>query len=350
MISEYPATLTYLVVAGSAGFGIWAMLTGHLETGFIFPSSDYTLSIFLFSFLPTFWFGLINGYWYNIDVWYRQLQLYMGLRQPSPATENLLLGYPCDLPVVITLRAVGAGHWRLALASVMPLVQRVLPVLAGSILTVDTTTSKQHFQINIAPAQFKAVVGMLCAYLILIPIVWPGPDRKLPILPLCIADSIVLFYDSTLVRKDAFLPRHMSEQRWHMTYRLCLEERRYGFGIYPGRYGALHYGIDDVYGYHEGEKGLRFVAPLKPPTRLYRRWLKRAGVWSAKKLHIKRQPTLREEELEALNRLRTHLKTGAGKQASPSRESREDEAAAVLDGEEEEEHVPANRGTSFVSI
>jgi hypothetical protein len=338
--SDYPATLVYLVVAGSAAFGVWTILTGRLKTGFTFPSSDYELSTFILIFLPTFCVGLINNYWYQIDIWYRQLQLYMGLRQPSPATENLLLGYPCDLPVLITLRALGAGHWRLALTSVMPLVQRVLPILVGSLLTVDTTTSKQHFYITIAATSLKAVVGMLCAYLVLIPIVWPGPDRRLPILPLCIADSIVLFYDSTLVRKDTFLPRRMDEQRWHMKYRLCLDERRYGFGIYPGRYGALHFGIDDVYGYHEDEKGLRFVAPLKPPMRFYRRWLKKVGVWSARKLHIKRQPTLHEEEFEALQRLQMHLQETVEGHEPPSRKG---QAAATV-----EEQIPANGEASDI--
>jgi hypothetical protein len=333
LVSDYPAMLVYLVVAGSAAFGIWTILIGRLETGFTFPLSDYPLSNFILIFLPTFWFGLINGYWYQIDAWYRQLQPYMGLRQPSPATENLLLGYPCDLPVLITLRALGAGHWRLALTSVMPLVQRVLPILAGSLLTVDTTTSKQHFHITIAATPLKAAVGILCAYLVLIPIVWPGPDRRLPILPGCIADSIVLFYDSTLVRKDAFLPRRMDEQRWHMKYRLCLDERRYGFGIYPGRYGAPHFGIDDVYGYHEDEKGLRFVVPLKPPMRLYRRWFKKVGVWPAKKVHIKRQSTLHKEESEALQRLQIHLQETVEGQAPPSREG---QAAATV-----EEQAPA---------
>lgn len=92
-----------------------------------------------------------------------------------------------------------------------------------------------------------------------------------------------------------------------MKYRLCLEERKYGFGIYPGRYGALHLGIDDVYGYNEDEKGLRFVVPVKPPMRFYRRWFKSAVVSISKRLHIKRQPTLHEEELEALERLQMHL-------------------------------------------
>lgn len=265
----------------------------------------------------------------------------MGLRQPSPATENLLLGYTCDLPVLVTLKALGAGHWRLALTSAMPLVQRVLPILVGSLLTVDTTTSKQHFHITIAATPFKAVVGMLCTYLFLIPIVWPGLDRRLPILPSCIADPIVLFYESTLVRKDAFLPRRMDEQRWHMKYRLCLDERRYGFGIYPGRNGALHLGIDDVYGYHQDEKGLRFVAPLKPPMRLHRLWLKKAGVWLAKLLHIKRQPTLHDEELEVLQRLQTHLQeTDEG----PASASREGQATAIV----EEQQAPADTEVSGV--
>jgi hypothetical protein len=110
----------------------------------------------------------------------------------------------------------------------------------------------------------------------------------------------------------------MDEQRWHMKYRLCLDERRYGFGIYSGQYGALHFGIDDVYGYEEVGKGLRFVAPLKPPMRFYRRWLKAPGIWAAKKLHIKRQPTFHEEELMALQTLQTNLQESVEGQASPS--------------------------------
>jgi hypothetical protein len=216
----------------------------------------------------------------------------MGLRQPSPVQQNLLLGYPCDLPVVITLKALAAQHWRLALTSIMPLVQRVLPILAGSLLTVNATQSEGPFDVVIAALPFKAATGMLCGYLVLIPLLWPGLDRRLPIAPVCIADSIVLFYDSTLVRKDAFLPHRMNEERWHMKYRLCLEERSYGFGVYPGRYGGLHVGIDDVYGYHEDAKGLRFVTPLKPPMRFYRQWLKKFGWWFARKFRIRRQPTL----------------------------------------------------------
>lgn len=90
-----------------------------------------------------------------------------------------------------------------------------------------------------------------------------------------------------------------------------------------------------MYGYHEDEKGLRFVAPLKPPMRFYRRWLKKVGVWSARKLHIKRQPTLHEEEFEALKRLQTHLQETIEGQAPPSREG---QAAATV-----EEQAPANR-------
>lgn len=320
-ISDYFATLTYVVVAGFAAFGIRVILTGRITTGFTFPSTDYDFSVFVLVFLPTFCFGLMNNYWYQLDIWYRQLQPYMGLRQPSPASENLLLGYPCDLPVLITLRALGAGHWRLAFISMMPLVQRALQILAGSLLTVDTTTSNQYFHINVAATSFNAAVGMLCTYLILIPVFWPGLDRRLPILPLRIADSIALFYESTLVRKDAFLPRRMNEQRWHMEYRLCLDERLYGFGIYPGRSKALHLGIDDVYGYHEDAKGLRFVTPLKPPMRLYRRWLIKAGVWSAKMLHIKRHPTLDKEESEAMQRLQIELLETVKEQTPPSREA-----------------------------
>lgn len=334
-ISDGPATLVFFVVAGSVAFGIWVIRKGPLETGFYFLGSDYELANFILTFLPVLWFQLMNNYWYLIDIWYRQLQPYMGLRQPSPATENLLLCYPCDLPVQITLRALGARHWRLALTSIMPLIQRVVPILARSLLTVETITAEQIYHISIATAPFKAIFGILCAYLFLIPITWPGLDRRLPITPVRIADSIVMFYESTLVRKDAFLPLRHDEQRWHMKYRLCLEERLYGFGIYPGRNGAQHLGIDDVYDHHQGENKLRIVTPLKPPMRPYRRWLKRVGVWSYDLLHIKRQPTLNEEELEVLQKPKVPLKETVSEQAFPSQDR---QAAATV-----EEHLPVNR-------
>lgn len=86
------------------------------------------------------------------------------------------------------------------------------------------------------------------AYLLLVPTVWHGLDRRPPIFPTRIVDSICLFYDSTLTCGSAFQPRHVGEERWQMGYRLCVEERQYGFGIYPGSYGTLHLGIDNAYG------------------------------------------------------------------------------------------------------
>ena len=322
LISDIPALITYLVVAGLAAACIYLIWTGGLEDGFYISKTDYSQTMLILTFVLPFFLGLLNGYWYQIDIWYRELQPYMGLRQPSCATENLLLGYPGDLPVVVTIRALSNQHWRLALTSIMPLVQRLLPILSNSIFTIDTTSSPDRFQINIVALPFKIVTGMLCAYLVLIPVVWPGPSRRLPMIPVCIANAIVYFYDSTLVRKDAFLPARLDEQRWHMKYRLCLEERLYGFGIYTGRYGALHIGIDDVYGYPGDEIGFRFVAPLKPPMRRYRRWLRGMIKWSAKKLSIKRQPTFHEEELQALQRLHTTLQDQTQAQEAAGEDTR----------------------------
>ena len=307
-INDYMAIIAYLNAAFSVAFGIWIILTDRVKTGFTYPSRDYQMASFVLIFLPPFLFSLMSNYWFQADLWCCQLQPYMGLRQPTPAHQNLLLGYSCDLPVVITLKALIAGHWMLALTSAMPLVQKTLQVLLGSLLTIDTTTSTTEFSITFAALEFKAVLCILCAYLILIPLVWPGLNRRLPVKPLCIADSIVMFYDSTLTRREAFLPKHIHKDRWHMEYRLCLAERKYGFGIYHGRNGELNIGIDDAYSCREDKKGLRFVTPVKPPMRLYRRWMRRFVNWPAEKMRIQRQPILNEEEADALNRLQNHLK------------------------------------------
>lgn len=295
------------MTAASAAGGLYFILTDRLQTSFTLPVQHFQNASFIVNFVPSFVLGFLNAYWYQIDIWYRQLQPFMGLRTPSPATENLLLGYSCDLPVVITIKALANKHWRLAFTSLMPLVQRIVPIIGGSIFSI-TPTSQDRFFIGVSLAlPFKAVTGILLTYLVLIPIAWPGLDRRLPVKPLCIANLWVLFYDSTLIRKDAFLPRTMNEQRWHMEYRLCLEERRYGFGFYKGRCNAIHIGIDDVYGHSSDEIGFRFVAPLKPPMRWYRTWLKSVWIWSCKKMKIKRQPTFSPEELESQERLYLEL-------------------------------------------
>lgn len=134
-VSDISSIIAYLLVGGLVAFGIWVISTGHLKSGFTPPSSTYSSSNLVFRSLPPFIVGLLNIYWIQIDLWYRQLQPYMGLRLPSAATENLLLGYICDLPILITVKALVARHWRLALTSAMPLIHRALHILAGSMLT-----------------------------------------------------------------------------------------------------------------------------------------------------------------------------------------------------------------------
>ena len=92
-----------------------------------------------------------------------------------------------------------------------------------------------------------------------------------------------------------------------MEYRLCLEKRRYGFGIYSRHKGALHLGIDDVCGYHEHEEGLQPMAPVESRKKLYRRWMKNVWPSVAKALHIKDQEIGHGEEMNLLETMQNHL-------------------------------------------
>jgi Protein of unknown function (DUF3433) len=46
---------------------------------------------FLFQFLPSFVVGLYTWFWEDVDTFCRATQPFIGMREPNPAAENVLL-------------------------------------------------------------------------------------------------------------------------------------------------------------------------------------------------------------------------------------------------------------------
>lgn len=300
-ISDYVHFLPWLISALLAGVGTWIIVTGKLKDGFeILSFGPFSATVYL-QFAPAYLIQILNIYWTNVDIYYRLLQPFMGMRQPQPANENLLLGYSCSLPGAITVEALTAKHWRLALLSTMPLVQKLLVILLSATFANEPRKNARGVFVTVDSPTFLGAFAIIVAYVFLIPYAHPGLDRRLPHIPTCIAEFVLFFYDSTLVRSSIFLPHTLHEERWHMVYRLRLAERRYAFGLYRGTNHSVHLGFDDVCAEHDGE-ALQIVTPVPSPTRWYRRQLKALGMTLSKILGLRSKP--RPEQAEELKLLR----------------------------------------------
>ena len=295
--------MVFLFAALLIAVGGWVISLPLLKRGFDIRAAQAELPNFLVKVVPVFLSTvIIESYWQQLDAWYRHLRPFMDLQQPAPAIDTLFLDYSCDLPIVVTYKALSANHWRLALASTMPIVHRIFQVLVGTLFTVNSNPAKTVYHVSIFAPTVVLLICFSSVYLLTILLLWRGKNYHLPVQPLRIADPIVLFYDSTLILKDAFLPKDLHEERWHIQYRLCLEERRYAFGTYPGRTGAPHIGIDDAY---EGiENEILRVQPLTGASSSDWQWTRDVRAWFGKKLRLKRRATFYERDAYPSNKAR----------------------------------------------
>lgn len=286
--------------------GTYLLFSGRYKEGYEVKGYSVTRLSFMTRFLPACGVAAFSIYWNNIDVYYRLIQPFMGLRQPSPADQNLLLEYSTTLPVLTTFTALGAKHWRLALFTAMSLLNKLFVVFVGSLIVIaPSETLPDGHHIGFSYGAFMACLSFVLAYLVLIPYAWPGLDRRLPWLPSSILGWLYFFHASSLTANDAFLPRRPKEERWQMESRLKLQEQLYAFGIYPGRDGATHLGIDSAYSYGPGPERVRTVVPVLPPRRLYRRWLRRMQYWILRLCRKDLRPDQTQEELDTIQEYMT---------------------------------------------
>lgn len=246
---------TVIVFALFIALVVVSFLHHAIQGGFLpklptLPSaSAFSSSNFLYSFIPALIGNALFLLWQPIDVSFRALQPFAELSSPNGTTaeKSILLSYPASLPIQTTIQALLNQHWKVAWISLMSLVFAAIPILSGGIFQSLYWASHQEIRITPMMPAFYALVIFSGLYAVSFLAIWPRRCRHLPHDISTIADLISFLYQSPLLA-DKLLrePRSKTD----LVTRLILAapgEREfplYGFGIFVGRDGREHLGID----------------------------------------------------------------------------------------------------------
>lgn len=246
---------TVIVFALLIAFVTVSFVNNAIEGGFppklpTLPStSAFSSSNFLYSFIPAVIGNVLFLAWQPIDMYFRALQPFVELSAPNGASadKSLLLAYPSSLPIQVTLQAIINGHFKVAWLSFMSLVSLAIPVLAGGVFIALWYPDHDDVRISSLMSAFYALIAFCGLYAVSFLTIWPGRRRYLPHDITTLADLMSYLYQSPLLA-DKLLrePRSKTD----LVTRLIVappSERMlptYGFGIYVGRDGKEHLGID----------------------------------------------------------------------------------------------------------
>ncbi|GIC86685.1 DUF3433 domain-containing protein [Aspergillus udagawae] len=214
------------------------------------PSTGaFSSSNFLYSFIPALIGNILFLSWQPIDVYFRALQPYATLSSPdgARAEQSLLLEYPASFPLQVTVQAILNAHYKVAWISFVSIVSAALPILAGGVFIALSYPSHGEVRIAALMPAFYALVAFCALYTVSFLCIWPRRYRYLPHDISTVADQISFLYQSPLLA-DKLLrePRSKTD----LVTRLVTtppgerEYPMYGFGIYVGRDGKEHLGID----------------------------------------------------------------------------------------------------------
>ncbi|KAJ5632801.1 hypothetical protein N7490_009140 [Penicillium lividum] len=211
--------------------------------------SAFSSSNFLYSFIP----GLIGNFLFlvlqPIDLYFRALQPFVDLSAPNGASadKGILLAYPSALPIQVTMQAIINGHWRVACLSFISLVSIAIPILAGGIFIALWYPSDNDVRISAVMPAYYTLIALCALYAVSFVVVWPGRRRYLPHDISTLSDLMSFLYQSPLLA-DKLLrePRSKTDLVTRLIVAPPSERLRpiYGFGIYVGRDGKEHLGID----------------------------------------------------------------------------------------------------------
>ncbi|OQE13725.1 hypothetical protein PENFLA_c044G09558 [Penicillium flavigenum] len=245
----------FIVFALFIAFVAVSFINSAIEGGFppklpSLPSAGaFSSSNFLYSFIPALIGNVLFLAWQPVDVYFRALQPYAELSSPSGASaeRSILLSYPSCFPFQVTIQAIINRHFKVAWISLMSLLSLAIPILAGGVFVALWFPSHDDIRIAAFLPAFYALIGFCGLYAVSFLAIWPGRCRYLPHDITTLADLMSYLYQSPLL-SDKILrePRSKTD----LVTRLIVappSERQfpsYGFGIYVGRDGKEHLGID----------------------------------------------------------------------------------------------------------
>ncbi|KAL8897997.1 MAG: hypothetical protein Q9192_002301 [Flavoplaca navasiana] len=225
-------------------------------------SQGFSPADFLYSFVPSVVGMILFLVWQPIDMYFRALQPFanLGHTQGSAADDSLLLDYTACLPLEVTIKAALAGHYKLAWISFIGLLSAAIPILSGGVFTAQYFIPTQEVRVAADMSGYYALVVFVCVYSLSFLIIWPRQKRRLPHDLRTLGQILSFVYESRLLNDAVF---------WQPRSRIDLVTRllgtltgdrgssRYAFGVYMGRDGREHLGIDRL---HRPESGEMFIA------------------------------------------------------------------------------------------
>lgn len=246
-----------IAIVLAIAFVVVSFVNGAVKRGFLprlpAPASTggFSPANFLYSFLPSLIGMICFLLWQPIDLYFRALQPFSNLSQPGGATaeDSLLLEYPACAPIIITIKALLAGHWKVAYISFISLLSITLPVLAGGVFTAQYFPRDNQVRSAASMPAYDALVFFVLVYALSFLAIWPARKRHLPHDIRSLGQLISFVYQSSLVHGSTLLrdPRSKTD----LVTRLLGAEvgdrfvvPRYGFGVYWGVDGREHLGID----------------------------------------------------------------------------------------------------------
>ncbi|KAL9102491.1 MAG: hypothetical protein Q9163_002356 [Psora crenata] len=204
---------------------------------------------FLYSFIPSLLGMILFLAWQPIDTYFRALQPFASLaeRHGTCADKSLLLDYTACLPLEASFKALVNGHYRVAWISLLGIMSIALPILAGGIFTAQFVPSDQEVLMVASMPGYKALVVFLVIYVLSFLATFPRRKRYLPHDISTLAEIVSFFYQSPLLAEATFREPRSKIDLVTKLLSSPVQEKispRFAFGVYMGRDGREHLGID----------------------------------------------------------------------------------------------------------
>ena len=253
----------------------------------------FSAANFLYSFIPTFLALILFLLFQCADLAIRRLIPFseMSMEGGAAGERSLLLDYPFRFPVSITLTAIINSHYRLAFISLVSLASAAIPIIAGGMFWAQWYVDAQVARVAAHPSALYALCFFLSLYLLAVFAIIPGRrNMGLPHDALTLAELTSWIYMSNLLHDRQFmraggatkaelvarlLGTEVASNRGFLMSLASLtswgswagittgvrtritggdmpgdgkgaEPYRYGFGVFVGRDGKEHLGIDRV--------------------------------------------------------------------------------------------------------
>ncbi|KAL8652281.1 MAG: hypothetical protein Q9226_004337 [Calogaya cf. arnoldii] len=225
-------------------------------------SQGFSPADFLYSFVPCLVGMILFLVWQPIDMYFRALQPFANLGHScgSAAEDSLLLDYTACLPIEVTIKAALAGHYKVAWISFISLLSATLPVLGGGVFTAQYFIPTQEVRVAADMPGYYALVIFVVVYSLSFIAIWPRQKRRLPHDIRTLGQILSFVYESRLSHDAVFWqPRSRIDLVTRLLGTLTGDKgsSRYAFGVYMGRDGKEHLGIDRL---HRPESGEMFIA------------------------------------------------------------------------------------------